>query len=144
MGQRTSILSSSRIRPIPLVMGTGPVPLSSSEEQQLSGAGLYLSRRGRYVRGSNFQPSEKQGKELCFRQRRYLRPQGSGSFDQRAPGRHSTVSDLPGILMAPSVHVYVTLDPTGKLLACSSPDGLEWVMRGGGPQSPAAAEHLPR
>lgn len=127
-----------------MITGTGPAPISSSEEQQLREAGLYPARRGRYIRGSNFQPSERQGRELCFRERRYLQPQGSGSFDQSAPGRHSTVSDLPGILVAPSTHVYVTLDPTGKLLACSSLDGLEWAMRGGGPQSPAAAEELPR
>lgn len=80
--------------------------------------------------------------ELWFRRRRYLRPQGSGSFDQLALGRHCTVSDLPGILMVPSMHMYVTLDPTGKLVVCSSLEGLEWVIRGGGPQSPAAGDDL--
>lgn len=54
------------------------------------------------------------------------------------------VSGSPGILRAPSAQVNVTLDPTGKLLECSSLDGLEWVMAGGGPQSPVAGEHLLR
>lgn len=106
------------------------------------GSSLAVKERAAAVRGRNFKPSKRQGRELWFRRKRYLRPQGSGSFDQRALGRHCTVSDLPGILMVPSMHVYVTLDPTGKLLVCSSLEGLEWVMRGGGPQSPVAGDDL--
>lgn len=56
-----------------------------------------------------------------------------------SPGRHSTVSGIPGILRAPSEQLNVTLDPSGKLLELL--EGLEWFMAGGGPQSPAAGEH---
>lgn len=132
LGGAQNLSSMPRLTPLP-----APAATSGSEGQQVwglsLGTGTAGTRRDRDVKPGCV--SEKGG---------YLRPQGSGSLDQRLPGRHSMVSGSPGILRAPSAQVNVTLDPTGKLLECSSLDGLEWVMAGGGPQSPVAGEHLLR